>query len=142
MGDDISGREAALAFGKMVRSPARAIPTPGSVIWAPGIFSIGIYNRKYFLGPKNSSRGRNCEGVGWGGGDVPPLELERVGCPAACMPASAQHKRCLQPGTLAFLLEKYREPFPPRQTNCPARRRMPVATGSSASTSSAAGWHA
>jgi hypothetical protein len=48
--------------GKVLEEPARAIPTPGSVIWAQTIFSIGIYNRKYFLVPKKGPGGRNREG--------------------------------------------------------------------------------
>ena len=36
--------------------------TPKNVIWAQGIFSIGIHNSKYFLGPKNSSWGSESRG--------------------------------------------------------------------------------
>ena len=50
--------------------PARAIPTPASVIYAQEIVSIGNYNSKYFLGPRNSSWGSESRGGGccyWAG---------------------------------------------------------------------------
>jgi hypothetical protein len=39
-----------------------AIPTPRSIIWAQEIFSIGVYNREYFLDPKNRSLGSESRG--------------------------------------------------------------------------------
>jgi hypothetical protein len=53
------------AQGGGALSPARAIPTPGDVIWAHEIFSIGIYSSEYFLGPKNSSCGSESQGGAW-----------------------------------------------------------------------------
>jgi hypothetical protein len=80
-------------------TPAAAIPTPRDFAWAQEIVSVGIYNRKSSLGPKNSP----CSGARNRAGGVTPSSLRWTGisrgCRSSCWAAAENSMNaCLDAG--------------------------------------------